>query len=86
MKRLRVAGLYIVLLTAVMSVSSCVYHSRQPHYDNGYGYRHQPRTIIVRPSPPPRVVHRNHYKQKKYHHKHSNRYNNRERNNRYGRN
>lgn len=86
MRRIRIAGLYIGILIAAMSVSSCVYHSRQPYYDNGYGYRHPPRTIIVRPSPPPRVVYRDHYKQKRHHERHSHRYQNKERNNRYGRN
>ena len=88
MKKIRIAGLYIGLLVAVMSVSSCVYHSRQPYYDNGYGYGYHrpPRPIVVRPTPPPRVIYRDNYRGRRHNDRHSHRYYNKQRNSRYGHN
>lgn len=89
MKKIRIVSLYIVLVVAAMSVSSCVYHSRAPYYDNGYGYgygyRHPPRTIIVRPTPPPITVYRNSPRSYR-NERRSHRYYNNQRNNRYGQN
>ncbi|SEJ17276.1 hypothetical protein SAMN04487995_3603 [Dyadobacter koreensis] len=88
MKKIRIASLYIVLIIAAMSVSSCVYHSRAPYHDNyGYGYRyhHPPRPIIVRPTPPPRVIYRD--SPRRYRNdRRSYKYYNKQRNNRYGHN
>ncbi|MCF2446137.1 hypothetical protein L0657_19425 [Dyadobacter sp. CY345] len=88
MKKARIVSLYIVLLVAALSVSSCVYHSRAPYRDNygyGYGYNHPSRTIVVRPTPPPRVVYRNSPRQYR-NDRHSRKYYNKQRNSRYGHN
>jgi len=87
MKKIRVISLYMVLLIAAMSVSSCVYHSRAPYYDNGYGYGYHrpPRPVVVRPTPPPRVIYRNSPRRYKSERR-SYRYQNNQRNNRYGHN
>ncbi|MEO6685126.1 MAG: hypothetical protein ABIN24_04145 [Dyadobacter sp.] len=97
MKKIRIASLYIGILIAAMSVSSCVYHARAPYYDNGYGYgggyggggygyRSPGPVVVVRPTPPPRVVYRNNYRSGRNYDRHSYRNYNRQRNNRYGHN
>ncbi|GLU50708.1 hypothetical protein [Dyadobacter frigoris] len=92
MKKIRIASLYIGILIAAMSVSSCVYHSRAPYYDNGYGYgggygyRAPGPVVVVRPTPPPRVMYRNNYRSRRNYDRHSYRSYNRQRNNRYGHN
>ncbi|MBB5282220.1 hypothetical protein HNQ92_000341 [Rhabdobacter roseus] len=68
MKKTRMISIWVGLVLIALSVSSCVYRTGPPRrYDYGYGYGHPgyrvpprpPRTVIVRPSPPPRAVYRN---------------------------
>jgi hypothetical protein len=92
MKKIRIASLYIGLLIAAMSVSSCVYHSRAPYYDRGYGYGAgygypaPGPVVVVRPTPPPRPVYRNHYRARRSYERQTYRNYSRQRSNRYGHN
>jgi len=90
-------GLTIVgVLIAVISISSCTYRSHGPGYDNGYrggngygyGYRYAPppRVVVVRPTPPPRVIYRNNGRARHYSDRRSNRNYNRQSNRQYGHN
>ncbi|TLU89771.1 hypothetical protein [Dyadobacter sediminis] len=93
MRKNRIILSVIMTVIAAISISSCTYRSYNPGYDYGYrygyGYRYPappppPRRVIVKHSPPPRVVHaERHRSSRQYDRNYRRQYN---RGNQYGRN